>query len=108
MFIALIFWVHYVLGEALMPVLAIIISLAGLMVLLGRIGEKISIKAVNAIFKGIGCICKKMFRAIKWLYRQIPAVFKFFRRFYRKRGCNVRLSRILAYISTAILIAIVI
>lgn len=97
------------------PVMIIVIILAGIMILFGSIGMKISNNLGSTIagniFKAIGYVFKKMIDAIGWIVKKvvnlIPVVFKKSRTIFRKK-CNELVSNVLATLTTILIVAIII
>lgn len=98
------------------PVMIIVMILAGIVMLFGVVGMKISSNlgstVVNGIFKAIGYICKTIIQAIGWIIRSIarfiPRLFTGSRKMFTDIGLNAVLSNILATVVTAIVLIIII
>lgn len=104
-------------AEALIePVVVIAITLAGIVMIFGAVGLKISNNLgstiMNGIFRGIGYLFQWLFRAIAWIvrstFRLLPRVFAESRRIFGQLGLNPALSNILAVLVTAFVLAIII
>ena len=124
MLIALYFFIVNVLipklgayGNALLePIMVIVITLAGIVILFGAIGIKISNNlgstVVGGIFRAIGFICRTIINAIGWIivntFRMIPRVFNESRRVFNQLGMNTFFSNIFAIIAVIIFLAIII
>ena len=102
--------------ELINPIMVIIITLSGIIMLFGAVGMKISNNLgstiVGGIFRAIGYIAKTIVRAFGWLIRNIitliPRVFNGSKRIFNQMGLNSVVSNILAIIVTAIILAIII
>lgn len=98
------------------PVMIIVMILAGIVMLFGVVGMKISSNlgstVVNGIFKAISYICKTIIQAIGWIIRSIarfiPRLFTESRKMFTDMGLNSVLSNILATVVTAIVLIIII
>lgn len=98
------------------PVMAIVITLAAIVMLFGIVGVRISnnlgTTVVNGIFRAIGYVGRSVFRAIRWfglqIARLIPRVFNGSRRFFRQLGLNDIVSNLLAVIVVVILVLVII
>ena len=96
--------------------IAIIITLAGIVMIFGAIGIKISNNLgstiVNGIFHAIGYLFQMIFRAISWIIREtlrlLPRVFKSSRQAFTQMGLAPLLSNLLAVLSTGVVLAIII
>ena len=105
------------LAQALLePVMVIVITLAGIVMLFGAVGMKISNNlgstVVSGIFRAIGYVCRTIIRAIGWIirniFRMIPRVFNGSRRTFNQLGMNALVSNLLSIIVTVVFLAIVI
>lgn len=100
----------------LQPVMVIVITLAGIVMLFGAVGMKISNNlgstVVGGIFRAIGYICRTIIRAIGWIvrniFRMIPRVFNGSRRTFGQMGMNALVSNLLAVVVIVIVLAIII
>ena len=98
------------------PLMLIVITLAGITMLFGAVGMKISNNLgstiVGGIFRAIGYICQTIIRSIGWIirsiFRMIPHVFTESRRTFDQLGINGWLSNILAIVFVIIVLAIII
>ena len=98
------------------PVMVIVITLAGIVMLFGAVGMKISNNlgstVVGGIFRAIGYICQTIIRAIGWIirniFRMIPRVFNGSRRTFNQIGINALVSNLLAIVVVVIVLAIII
>ena len=99
------------------PIMVIVITLAGITMLFGAVGMKISNNLgstiIGGIFRAIGYICQTIVRAIGWIvrsiFRLIPRVFSESRRtFSEQLGMNNWLGNILAILTVIIVLAIII
>ena len=98
------------------PVMVIVITLAGIVMLFGAVGMKISNNlgstVVSGIFRAIGYVCRTIIRAIGWIirniFRMIPRVFNGSRRTFNQLGMNALVSNLLSIIVTVVFLAIVI
>ena len=104
-------------AEALIePVMIIVITLAGLVMILGAVGMKVSANLgstiVNGIFRGIGYVFQAMFHAIGWIvkssFRLLPRVFAGARKTFTQWGLNSVWSNVLAVLVTVIVLVIII
>lgn len=98
------------------PVIVISITLAGIVMIFGAVGIKISNNLgstiMNGIFRAIGYLFQLLFRAIAWIvrstFRLLPRVFAENRRVFTQLGLNPVLSNALAVLVTAFVLAIII
>lgn len=98
------------------PVMVIVITLAGIVILFGAVGMKISNNlgstVVGGIFRAIGYICRTIITAIGWIirniFRMIPRVFNGSRRTFNQIGINALVSNLLAIVVVVIVLAIII
>lgn len=100
----------------LAPIMVIVITLAGIVMLFGAVGMKISNNlgstVVDGMFRAIGYICRTIITAIGWIirntFRMIPRVFNGSRRTFNQIGINALVSNILALVVVVIVLAIII
>lgn len=98
------------------PIMLIVIILAGIVMLFGAVGMKISNNlgstVVGGIFRGIGYLCRIVFQAIGWIirntFRMIPRVFNESRRMFNDMGMNTATSNILAIIVVFAFVAVIV
>lgn len=98
------------------PVMVIVITLAGIVMLFGAVGLKISNNlgstVVSGIFRAIGYVCRTIIRAIGWIirniFRMIHRVFNGSRRTFNQLGMNALVSNLLSIIVTVVFLAIII
>lgn len=98
------------------PIMVIVITLAGIVMLFGAVGMRISNNlgstVVGGIFRAFGYICRTIIRAISWIvrniFRIIPRVFNESRRAFIQIGMNDLVSTILAVVVVIIFLAIII
>ena len=98
------------------PTMIIIITLAGIVMMFGAVGMKISNNLgstiVSGIFRGIGYVGRSIVRGIGWIVRSItraiPRVFNGSRRTFVQWGLNQVLSNLLAIFVTLLVVAIII
>ena len=98
------------------PIMVIVITLAGIVMLFGAVGMKISNNlgstVVSGIFRGIGYLCRTLFQALGWIihntFRMIPRVFNGSRRTFNQMGLNAVISNILAVVVVIAFVAIII
>lgn len=96
-------------------VMVIVITMAGIIMLFGAVGMKISNNlgstVVSGIFKAIGYTCRTIIKAIGWIarniFKMIPLVFNESRRTFRQIG-NDLISNLLAVLVVIIFLAIII
>lgn len=98
------------------PIMLIIITLAGIIMLLGAVGIKISnnlgATIVGGIFKSIGYLCRIIIQAIGWIARNtlkmLPQLFKESRKTFVEMGMNNVVSNLLAVMLVVLIVAIII
>lgn len=98
------------------PVMMIVICLAGLVMIFGAVGMKISnnlgATVVGTIFKAIGYICRKVIQAIGWIvkntFKMIPKVFKGSKKVFEQHKLKALTSNVLAVIVVILYLAIII
>lgn len=98
------------------PMMMIIIGLAGIVMLFGAVGMKISTNlgstVVGGVFMGIGYVVRMLFQAISWIVqtsiRMTPRVFNGSRSFCYQLGLNEVLSNVFATMAAIAFIAIII
>lgn len=98
------------------PVMVIVITIAGILMLFGAVGMTISNNlgstVVGGIFRATGYICRTIIRAIGWIvrniFRMIPRVFNGSRRTFKQIGMNALVSNLLAIFVVVIVLAIII
>ena len=98
------------------PVMVIVITFAGIVMLFGAVGMKVSNNlgstVVGGIFRAIGYLCRTSIQAVGWIvrntFRMIPRVFNGSRRTFNQLGLNVWISNILAVIVVVVFVAIII
>lgn len=98
------------------PVMLIVVILAGIVMLFGAVGMKISNNLgstiVSGLFRAIGYSCDIIVRAIGWIirniFRMIPRVFTESRRTFQQLGLNALRSNVLASAVLIIFVAIII
>jgi hypothetical protein len=98
------------------PVMTIIITLAGITMLFGAVGMRISNNLgstiVGGIFRALGYIARTIINAIGWLirntFRIIPRVFNGSRRTFNQMGISPAISNVLAVSVVIIVLAIII
>ena len=94
------------------PIMVIVITLSGILMLFGAVGIKISNNlgsiVVGGIFRGIGYLCRTLFQAIGWVirntFRIIPRVLNGSRRIFKLMGLNEVPSNICSVIVVIIMI----
>ena len=97
-------------------ILVIVITMAGIVMLFGAVGMKISNNlgstVVSGIFQAIGYTCRTIIKAIGWIarniFKMIPSVFNESRRTFRQIGANELISNLLAVLVVIIFLAIII
>ena len=97
-------------------IMPIVIVLAGIVLLFGAVGFKISNNlgstVTNGIFRAIGYLVRTLVNAIGWIIRAIsrfmPRVYRESRRVYSDMGLNSFVSNLLAVITTVLVLAIII
>lgn len=98
------------------PVMVITITLAGLVMIFGAVGIRISNNlgstVVNGIFRAIGYVGRSLFQGIAWVIRSVfnllPRVFVESRRVFSQMGLNTTLSNLFAVLVTVLVLAIII
>ena len=98
------------------PIMVIVITLAGIVMLFGVVGMKISNNfgstVVGGIFRGVGYLCRILLQALGWVirntFRMMPRVFNGSRRTSNQMGLNAVLSNILAVVVVIVFVAIII
>ncbi len=98
------------------PIMVIVITLAGIVMLFGVVGMKISNNfgstVVGGIFRGVGYLCRILLQALGWVirntFRMMPRVFNGSRRTFNQMGLNAVLSNILAVVVVIVFVAIII
>lgn len=90
------------------PIMVIVITLAGIVMLFGAVGFKISTglgsTVVHGIFHAIGATVRAIIRAAKWLFRLIPRAYKASRKFFLGLGLGAPLSTLIAALITLLII----
>lgn len=90
------------------PVVLIVIVLAGIVMIFGAVGLKISNNLgstiVNNISKGISNLVRNIGKAIKWIFKLIPIVFLTFKKQFRRYGMGDFASDLLAILVVLIFI----
>lgn len=103
----------FALIDLIMP---IVIVLAGIVLLFGAVGFKISSNlgatVTSGIFRAIGYTGRTLVNAIGWIirsiFRFIPRVYRESRRFYSEMGLNSFVTNLLAVITAVVVLAIII
>ncbi|MCI8384185.1 MAG: hypothetical protein HFJ33_04905 [Clostridia bacterium] len=98
------------------PIMVMVITLVGIVMLFGAVGMKISNNLgstiVGGIFKAIAYICQTILRAIGWIirniFRIIPRVFYGSRRTFNQICNNALVSNLLAIIVVIIVLVVII
>lgn len=98
------------------PILVIVLTLAGIVMLFGAAGLRISNNlgstVVGGVFKAIAYITKTFFQALAWIisntFKLIPRVFSESKKTFKQMGLNTGISTILASVVTLLLLIIVI
>ena len=98
------------------PVMTIVITLAGIVMLFGAVGLKISNNLgstiVGGIFRITGYLCHTIIKAIgciiRYTFRLIPRVFTESRRAFSQMGLSTLLSNLLSVMVVTIVVAIII
>ena len=98
------------------PVMVIVITFAGIVMLFGAVGMKVSNNlgstVVGGIFRAIGYLCRTLIQAVGWIvrntFRMIPRVFNGSRKTFNQLGLKVWISNILAVIVVVVFVAIII
>ena len=113
--VAFLFFIYFVLPQlglyaeaAVEPVMTIIIALAGIVMLFGAVGFKISENlgstVTNGLFRAIGALFRALGWIIRFIFRLLPRVFTGSRRMFIRAGLNEIASTILAAIVVAVII----
>lgn len=97
-------------------IMVIVITMAGIVMLFGAVGMKISNNlgstVASGIFQAIGYTCRTIIKAIGWIarniFKMIPPVFNESRRTFRQIGANDLISNLLAVLVVIIFLAIII
>lgn len=88
--------------------MVVIIILAGIVMLFGAVGMRISTNLgstiIGGIFRGIGAIFTMVGRAIRWIVRSIPRVYTNSRRIFTTWGMSPIAVRILAILAVLLYI----
>ena len=100
----------------LKPVMVIVITLAGIVMLFGAVGMRISNNlgstVVGGIFRAIGYICQTIIGATAWIvrniFRMIPRIFNGSIRTFRQIGVNALVSNLLAVVVVVVVLVIII
>lgn len=98
------------------PLMLVVITLAGIVMLLGAAGMRISnnlgATIANGIFGAIGYLVRTMFQAIGWIIRNtlrlIPRVFTESRRTFAQMGMGTVASNVCALLVTLVVTAVII
>lgn len=98
------------------PVMVIVITLAGIVILFGAVGMRnsnnLGSTIVSGIFKAIGYLCRTIIRAIGWIisntFRIIPRIFNESRKAFAQMGMNNKISNLLAVGIVLLVIAVII
>lgn len=98
------------------PAMVLIITLAGIIMLFGAVGLKISnnlgATVMSGLFKACGYIIRTFIQAIGWIIRNAfhmtPRVYKESQKIYSQMGLNATISNILSLITAFAFIAIII
>lgn len=98
------------------PVMTIIITLAGILMILGAMGIRISNNLgstiLGGIFRVVGYLGRTLIQAIGWIvrntFRIIPIVFNGSRRTFTQLGLNSLVSNLLALVVVVIVVVIII
>lgn len=98
------------------PFLTIVITLAGIVMLFGAVGMRISQNlgstVIGGIFNGVGYICRTIIHAIGWVitnfFRIIPRVYNGSNREFTRFGIGPLASNILSFVIVLLVIAIII
>lgn len=101
---------------ALEPVMIIVIMLAGIVMLFGVVGVRISNNlgstVVSGIFRLLGYIGRTIINGIRWIVRSIvnlmPRVFRGSRNFFQSTGLSPAISNFLAFMTSAVVLVIII
>lgn len=97
-------------------IMPIVIVLAGIVMLFGAVGFKISNNlgstVTNGIFRAMGYLFRTLVNAIGWIIRSIsrfiPRVYRESRRIYSEMGLSAFASNLLATITAVVVLAIII
>ena len=97
-------------------VMVIVITLAGIVMLFGAVGMRISNNlgstVVSGIFRAIGYICRTIIEATAWIvrniFRMLPRIFNCSRRTFRQIGVNDLVSNLLAVLVVVVVLVIII
>lgn len=100
----------------LKPIMVIVITIAGIVMLFGAVGMRISnnlgATVVGGIFKGIGYICRTLLQAFGWIvrnaFRMIPRIYNESKRIFSQMGLNTTVSALLAVLVVIAFIALLI
>lgn len=103
-------------NASIITIMVIVTILAGIVMLFGAVGMRISnnlgATIVGGILRGIGYVCRTIINAIGWIlrntFRMIPRVFNGSRQVFNQMGMSTVVSNILAVIAVVIFIAIII
>lgn len=98
------------------PIMTIVITLAGIVMLFGAVGMRISNNLgstiVGGIFRAIGYLGRILIEAIGWIirntFRMIPRVFNGSRRTFNQMGMSPVISNVLAVVAVIVVIAVII
>ena len=98
------------------PVMVIVITLAGIVMLFGavemRISNNLGSTVIGGIFRAIGYIGRTIIGATGWIvrniFRMIPRVFNGSRRTFRQIGMNALVSNLLAVVVVVVVLVIII
>lgn len=101
---------------AMEPVMIIVIMLAGLVMVFGAVGIRISNNlgstVVSGIFRAVGYIGRRIFDAIGWIVRAIarfiPRVYTGSRDAFQRTGITLILSNVLAFVVALVTLVIII
>lgn len=104
-------------AEAMLePIMTIVIVAAGIVMLFGAVGMRISANMgstiVSGIFHAIGFICRTIISAIGWIIRNtfmiLPRVFRGSRRLYRNMGASDTVSTLLGFLTAVVTLIVII
>lgn len=98
------------------PIMLIIITLTGMIILLGTVGIKVSNNLgstiVGGFFMSVGYLCRTLFKALGWIIsntcKLIPKVFNESRNVFSQIGINTAVSNILAIFVVVAFVAVII
>ena len=98
------------------PMMTIVITLAGIVMLFGAVGMRVSNNLgstiIGGIFRAVGYLGRTFIQAIGWVlrnaFRLIPSVFNESRRIFNQLGLNAPLSNIFAVLVVIVFVAIII